>query len=94
MSATTLAGHEWWLASRAAGVVALVLVSSSVGLGLATAARLFPPSMRRAVLTVHQQTALAALASIVAHGVLLLPITGCIPGPSGSPSPSRSATGP
>jgi hypothetical protein len=73
VSATTLAGHEWWLASRAAGVVALVLVSSSVGLGLATAARLFPPSMRRAVLTVHQQTALAVLASIVAHGVLLLP---------------------
>ena len=60
MSVPTLAGHEWWLASRAAGVVALVLVSASVGLGLVTAARLLPPSMRRAVLTMHEQTALAA----------------------------------
>ena len=83
MSATTLVGHEWWLASRAAGVVALVLVSSSVGLGLATAARLFPPSMRRAVLSLHQQTALAALASIVAHGVLLLPDRWLHPGAVG-----------
>jgi sulfoxide reductase heme-binding subunit YedZ len=60
-----------------------VLVSSSVGLGLATAARLFPPSMRRAVLTLHQQTALAALASIVAHGVLLLPDRWLHPGAVG-----------
>jgi sulfoxide reductase heme-binding subunit YedZ len=83
MSATTLAGHEWWLASRAAGVVALVLVSASVGLGLATAARLLPPSMRRAVLTMHQQTALAALGSIAAHGLLLLPDRWLHPGAAG-----------
>ena len=83
MNATTLAGHEWWLASRAAGVVALVLVSASVGLGLVTAARLLPPSMRRAVLTMHQQTALAALGSIAAHGLLLLPDRWLHPGAAG-----------
>jgi sulfoxide reductase heme-binding subunit YedZ len=83
MSSTTLAGHEWWLASRAAGVVALLLVSASVGLGLATAARLLPPSMRRAVLTMHQQTALTALGSIAAHGLLLLPDRWLHPGAAG-----------
>jgi len=83
MTGASLAGHEWWLASRAAGVCAMLLVSASVGLGLATAARLFPPRMRRAVLAVHQQTALAALMSIVAHGVLLLPDRWLHPGPAG-----------
>jgi sulfoxide reductase heme-binding subunit YedZ len=73
MSAPVLAGHEWWLASRAAGVVAMLLVSVSVGIGLANAARLIPPRRRRALLAVHEQTALAALISIAAHGLLLLP---------------------
>ena len=69
MSAPVLAGHEWWLASRAAGVVAMLLVSVSVGLGLANAARLISPRTRHALLAVHEQTALAALISIAAHGL-------------------------
>ena len=83
MSAQVLAGHEWWLASRAAGVVAMVLVSVSVGLGLANAARLFPPRARRALRAVHEQTALAALISIGAHGLLLLPDHWLHPGAAG-----------
>ena len=83
MSAPVLAGHEWWLASRAAGVVAMLLVSVSVGLGLANAARLIPPRGRRVVLAVHKQTALASLISIAAHGMLLLPDRWLHPGAAG-----------
>jgi sulfoxide reductase heme-binding subunit YedZ len=83
MSSPVLAGHEWWLASRAAGVVAMLLVSASVGLGLANAARVLPARMRRALLAVHEQTALAALVSISAHGLLLLPDRWLHPGPAG-----------
>jgi sulfoxide reductase heme-binding subunit YedZ len=83
MSVPVLAGHEWWLASRAAGVVAMVLVSISVGLGLANAARLLPPPMRRGLLAVHEQTALAALIAIAGHGLLLLPDGWLHPGPAG-----------
>jgi sulfoxide reductase heme-binding subunit YedZ len=83
MIAPVLAGHEWWLASRAAGLVAMVLVSVSVGLGLANAARLLPPRGRRALVAVHEQTALAALVSIAAHGLLLLPDRWLHPGAAG-----------
>jgi sulfoxide reductase heme-binding subunit YedZ len=83
MNAPVLAGHEWWIASRAAGVVAMLMVSVSVGLGLANAARLFPPRLRRALLAVHEQTALAALLSIAAHGLLLLPDRWLHPGAAG-----------
>lgn len=83
MTAPPFAGHEWWLASRAAGVVALVLVSLSVGLGLANAARLFPPRARRTLVAVHEQTALAGLISIAVHGLLLLPDPWLHPGAAG-----------
>ncbi len=83
MSGVTLAGHEWWLASRAAGVVALVLVSLSVGLGLASAARIVPPRLRRTVIALHEQIALAGLVSIAAHGLLLLPDRWLHPGLGG-----------
>ena len=83
MTGLSLAGHEWWLASRAAGVCAMALVSASVGLGLASAARLFPPSLRRAATAVHRQTALAALATVAAHGLLLLPDRWLHPGAAG-----------
>jgi methionine sulfoxide reductase heme-binding subunit len=75
MSATTapLVQHVFWLASRAAGVVALVLVSSSVLLGLARAAGLpRPPALRRRLGVLHQQIALTGLAAIAIHGLLLL----------------------
>jgi sulfoxide reductase heme-binding subunit YedZ len=83
MSAPLLAGHAWWLASRAAGIVAMLLVSASVGLGLANAARLVPPRARRALVVVHEQMALAALGSIAAHALLLLPDRWLRPGLAG-----------
>ena len=83
MNAQVLAGHEWWLASSAAGIVAMILVSVSVGLGLANAAKLIPPRSRRTLIAIHEQTALAALVAIAAHGLLLLPDHWLHPGVGG-----------
>jgi len=91
MSVPVLAGHEWWLASRAAGIVAMLLVSLSVGLGLANAARLVPPRARRALVAVHEQMALAALGTIAAHAVLLLPDHWLHPGLAGIAVPFAGA---
>jgi methionine sulfoxide reductase heme-binding subunit len=65
--------HLFWLSSRAFGVVALVLVSLSVGVGLALAGRVsrrtgLPAQLKRA----HESLALAGLIAIVIHGLLLL----------------------
>lgn len=65
--------HGWWLASRAAGVVALALVTASTLLGLATATR--PRRVRRRaarLVTLHEQLALTGLVAIAVHGVTLL----------------------
>jgi ferredoxin-NADP reductase len=63
--------YGWWLASRAAGVVALLCIAVSVGVGLAMASRLAPRSAR-GLLSIHQQTALAGLVAIAVHGITLL----------------------
>jgi predicted ferric reductase len=65
--------HFFWLASRATGVVALVLVAVSVGIGLAMAARVIraPGAMPR-LKVLHESVALMSLIAIVAHGLLLL----------------------
>jgi sulfoxide reductase heme-binding subunit YedZ len=65
--------HLFWIASRAFGVVALVLVAVSVGLGLAMALRSAkgPGAMAR-LKTAHEATALVALLAIAAHGLMLL----------------------
>ena len=65
--------HLFWLASRAFGVVAIVLVSLSVGVGLALAGRFgrrpgLPAQLKRA----HESLALAGLIAIALHGLLLL----------------------
>lgn len=65
--------YLWWLASRSAGVVALLLVTASVLLGLTMASKLVRRRGVAPVLTrVHEQTALAGLAAMVVHGVTLL----------------------
>jgi ferredoxin-NADP reductase len=61
----------WWLASRSAGVVALLCIAVSVGVGLAMAGRL-RPSLARTLLSVHQQTALVGLVAIAVHAITLL----------------------
>jgi sulfoxide reductase heme-binding subunit YedZ len=65
--------HLFWLSSRAFGVVALVLVSLSVGVGLALAGRVgrrpgLPAQLKR----LHESLALAGLIAIAIHGLLLL----------------------
>jgi sulfoxide reductase heme-binding subunit YedZ len=66
-------GHEWWLLSRAAGVVALILVAASVLIGLTLAAGLAgPPARRRALVAFHEHTAVVGLTAIGLHGVTLL----------------------
>jgi sulfoxide reductase heme-binding subunit YedZ len=65
--------HGWWLASRASGLVALVLVTVSVGLGLAMAGKVLRrPGLPRKLLAIHEQTALAGLVAIAVHGITLL----------------------
>ena len=50
-TSTTLQTHGWWLASRASGLLALALVTISVGLGLAMAGKAMrrPPCQGAAV---------------------------------------------
>lgn len=70
---TTLQSHGWWLASRASGLVALVLVTISVGLGLAMAGKAMRrPGLSRKLLAIHEHTALAGLIAIAIHGITLL----------------------
>lgn len=63
----------WWLVARASGVVALVLVTVSVGLGLTMAGRVARrPGWPRVLLAIHEQTAIAGLVAIAVHGLALL----------------------
>jgi methionine sulfoxide reductase heme-binding subunit len=65
--------YIWLLISSASGIVALVLISASVVLGLAMAARvLTQPGRKRAAARLHEHLALAGLAAIAAHGLALL----------------------
>jgi sulfoxide reductase heme-binding subunit YedZ len=65
--------YGWWLASRSAGIVAYLGVSLSVLAGLLMANNL--PRRRGAkkrLLALHESAALAGLAALAAHGLLLL----------------------
>lgn len=65
--------YGWWLASRASGLVALVLVTVSVGVGLAMAGRVARrPSLKRQLLALHEHAALTGLVAIAVHGATLL----------------------
>ena len=65
--------HAWWLLSRSAGIVALVLVAASTLMGLVLANGLVKaPQARKSIITFHEQTANAGLAAIGLHGVTLL----------------------
>ena len=67
------AQHAFWLASRAVGVVAMVLVAASVGLGLALSGRLArQPGAPGRIRVLHEAIALTSLIAIATHGLLLL----------------------
>jgi sulfoxide reductase heme-binding subunit YedZ len=65
-------GHAWWLASRSAGVVAWLLLSLVVVMGLVMATGLAPVRVRAALRRSHERIALLALGTTAAHGSLLL----------------------
>lgn len=65
--------HAWWIASRSAGVVALLAITASVILGLLMANGL--PRRRgatRVMVALHESTALAGLVALAVHGLTLL----------------------
>ena len=65
--------HTWWLLSRSAGIVALLLVAASTLMGLALANGLAKqPQARKSITAFHEHTANAGLAAIGLHGVSLL----------------------
>jgi sulfoxide reductase heme-binding subunit YedZ len=76
--------YGWWLASRASGLIALALISLSVGLGLAMAGRAWRrPRLSRVLMGVHEHAALSGLVAIAVHGITLLGDKWLHPGPVG-----------
>jgi methionine sulfoxide reductase heme-binding subunit len=68
---TSVSPHLFWITSRAAGIVALVLASLAVSLGLLMSTKLL---RRRGpdLLAAHEILALATIVAIVVHGAALL----------------------
>ncbi len=72
-SAPSLAGHAWWLASRAAGLLALGLITIAVAIGLALGGRLARrPGLPRILSAIHEQVAMLAIVAVAVHGLTLL----------------------
>jgi sulfoxide reductase heme-binding subunit YedZ len=69
--ATAVSPHIYWITSRAAGIVALLLSSISVCVGLLMGGRILKgrqPDLR----ITHEALSLATLAALVIHGLTLL----------------------
>jgi sulfoxide reductase heme-binding subunit YedZ len=65
--------QAWWLASRAAGITALLCITVAVTLGLALGGRVARrPGWPRALLAVHEHAALTGLVATAVHGIALL----------------------
>ena len=76
--------YSWWLASRASGLVALALITLSVGVGLAMAGKAFrKPGLPRKLMALHEHAALGGLIAIAVHGITLLGDRWLHPGPAG-----------
>jgi sulfoxide reductase heme-binding subunit YedZ len=71
MLAVAASTHAFWITSRAAGVVALLLASLSVCVGLTMGGRLLPRRQRDLRMT-HEALSLAALAALAVHALSLL----------------------
>lgn len=70
-----------WLVSRASGIVAVVLISLSVVLGLAMAAKVLTgPGRKRWAVRLHEHMAVISLVAIGVHGLALLGDTWLAPG--------------
>jgi len=65
--------YGWWLASRSAGIIAILAVSASVLIGLMMANGLpRKAGAKKQLLAVHESTALIGLAAIAIHGLTLI----------------------
>jgi sulfoxide reductase heme-binding subunit YedZ len=72
-ASTALETHGWWVASRASGLVAMVLITVSVGLGLAMAGKVMRrPGLSKKLMAIHEHTAVAGIVAIAVHGITLL----------------------
>ncbi len=69
--ATAVGPHLFWIASRAAGIAALLLSSLSVCVGLLIGGR-FVKGHRQELRVTHEALSLATLATLVVHGLTLL----------------------
>jgi len=71
LSSIAISSHLFWITCRAAGVAALVLVSASVGVGVALSGRL-AKGIGSDLRIAHEALSIAALAMIVLHVLTLL----------------------
>lgn len=69
--ATAVGPHLYWIASRAAGITALILSSLSVCAGLLLGRR-FARGHRQELRATHEALSLATLATLAVHGLTLL----------------------
>jgi sulfoxide reductase heme-binding subunit YedZ len=82
--------HLFWITSRSAGEMALLLSSASVGLGLMMSAPRGSAS-KRDLRSVHEALSLTALAMVALHGVALLGDSFLNPGLAGIAVPFAGA---
>src|SRR4051794_2382820 len=68
--ATATGGHLFWIASRAAGILTLLLASAAVGVGLLQGSRFAKPG--RNLKAIHEALSLATMGALVIHAVTLL----------------------
>ncbi len=83
--------YGWWLASRSAGVVAVLCVGASVILGLMMANNLpRRPGAKARLRPLHESIALAGMVALAVHGITLLGDPWLKPGLSGISLPFAS----
>jgi methionine sulfoxide reductase heme-binding subunit len=91
-ASTALETHGWWMASRASGLVAMVLITVSVGLGLAMAGKVMRrPGLSKKLMAIHEHTAVAGIVAIAVHGITLLGDPWLNPGVAGIAVPFTMA---
>lgn len=69
--ATSAAPHLFWITSRAAGIVSLVLASLAVSMGLVMSLRMMR-ARRPDLLALHEVLSLGTLVALAIHGIALL----------------------
>jgi methionine sulfoxide reductase heme-binding subunit len=80
----TLSTQGWWIVSRSSAMVAFVLVTASVFLGLTMASKpVRKPGFAKTMRALHEQTALAALVAIGIHVLAVLADPWLQPGVTG-----------